>query len=369
LRDTIERLLEADRFNMGNLCREVWPLVEDRPHTAAAIAQIKASLSPGQYKKLCEALLRAVFLIELVNQPAIETTKFRTRWFTGLSEDQRYCSFDECIELLNLLLVGLPEWLAVEQHHELLVLFFEESLLPYEAPLDYVEVPETSDTATRIHRLGNLNWAYTDLILRTVKLRKLLADSTLSPDPVFFKKVLDEKVKIKTYLTDRALTGNYKTNREKRWETHPHSVQFATRTACLEIEYKLVTQLCAFKDFPPASYEMLRQQNVVPMELPLYRCPVTLEPLSFLLFRTALLNPQHGKSDFQVGHLNPLKLDQPGTDTAGHSADNVSWISADGNRIQGSLSLHNVQDLLRKIATNYEQLGLVGRPASMDSQT
>lgn len=114
---------------------------------------------------------------------------------------------------------------------------------------------------------------------------------------------------------------------------------------------------------------MLRQQNVVPAELTLYRCPVTLEPLSFLLFRTALLNPQHGKSDFQVGHLNPLKLDQPGNDSAGHSADNVSWISADGNRIQGSLSLHNVQELLRKIATNYEQLGLVDRPVPVNPQT
>ncbi len=109
---------------MGNLCRALWPLVESRPQTADAIAQVKASLSQGHYKKLCEALLRTVFLIELVNQPAIETTKFRTRWFTGLAGDQRFCSFDECIEILNLLLMGLPAWLAVEQHRELLVLFF-----------------------------------------------------------------------------------------------------------------------------------------------------------------------------------------------------------------------------------------------------
>jgi hypothetical protein len=353
---------------MGSLCHEVWPLVEGRPHTAQAIALVKASLPQGHYKKLREALLRNVFLIELAKEPVFETTKFRTRWFGGLSQDQRFCSFDECVEILDVLILGLPEWLEIAGHRELLVLFFEESLLPYEVPLDYAEVPKAADNTTRIHRLGNLTWAYTDLVLRTVKLRKLLADSTLSPDPVFFKKVLDEKVTVKTYLTDRARTGNYKTNREKRWETRPHSVQFSTRTDCLEIEYKLVTQLCAFKDFPASSYAMLREQNVVPVELPMYRCPVTLEPLSFLLFRAALLNPRHGKSDFQVGHLNPLKLDEPGNDTAGHRADNVSWITADGNRIQGSLSLNNVRELLRKIATNYEQLGLVGRTTAVDTQ-
>jgi hypothetical protein len=81
--------------------------------------------------------------------------------------------------------------------------------------------------------------------------------------------------------------------------------------------------------------------------------------MSFPLFREALLNPQHGKSDFQVGHLNPLKLDEPGNNVAGHTADNISWISGDGNRIQGSLSLSNVQQLLRKIAANYEELGRV----------
>jgi hypothetical protein len=121
----------------------------------------------------------------------------------------------------------------------------------------------------------------------------------------------------------------------------------------------LVTQLCAFQGFPPVAREALQAEGILPAELTLFRCPVTQEPMSFQMFRDALLNPQHGKSGFQVGHLNPLKLDEPGNDVAGHTADNISWISEDGNRIQGSLSIGSVRQLLRTIAANYKELGLV----------
>jgi hypothetical protein len=77
--------------------------------------------------------------------------------------------------------------------------------------------------------------------------------------------------------------------------------------------------------------------------------------MSFSAFRAELQNPTHGKSNFQVGHLNPLKLDDPTGGASGHTADNISWVSANGNRIQGSLSLSEVRDLLRKIAANYAE--------------
>ena len=40
----------------------------------------------------------------------------------------------------------------------------------------------------------------------------------------------------------------------------------------------------------------------------------------------------------------------------GHTADNISWISENGNRIQGSLSLDEVDDLLRRIYRNRPEL-------------
>jgi hypothetical protein len=358
VQETIERLVNVERFNMASLCDAAWPLIEAHPDTRAQQQVLKDKLGDN-YRDLCSLILRNVFLIELVKVPKIESTKVRIRWYEQLGGDSRECSFEECLAIAAQLLTELRNWLQDASHEELIKLFFAESILPYEAPLDYRERPQREDAAGRIHRLGNLDWVYDDLMLRTLKLRKFLRAAETSPDAEFFKRVLDDKIKIKTYLTDRALTGPYKTNREKRWETHPQSVQFATRRTCLEIEYKLVTQLCAFEGFPPRAREVLQAQGILPEKLDVLRCPVTQEPLSFPLFRDALMNPQHGKSEFQIGHLNPLKLDEPGSDFAGHTADNISWISEDGNRIQGPLSLTSVRQLLRRIAANYDQLGLV----------
>ncbi len=343
---------------MAALREAVWPLIEAHPDTRRQQRVLRKKLG-DHFPDLCTVILRNVFLIELVKIPKIETTKVRVRWYQQLRHDSRECSFDECLAIAAQLLTEFAAWLRDAGHEELIKLFFEERILPYEAPLDYRERPAHDDPVTRIHRLGNLTWSYDELMLRTLKLRKFLRAPESSPDAEFFRRVLDDKVKIKTYLTDRALTGAYKTNREKRWETHPHSVQFATRRTCLEIEYKLVTQLCAFDGFPPGAREALQAQAILPEKLEVFRCPVTLEPLSFPLFREALLNPQHGKSEFQIGHLNPLKLDEPGTDVVGHTADNISWISEDGNRIQGPLGLANVRQLLRHIAGNYEKLGVI----------
>lgn len=355
---------------MSILAKEVWPMVEERPHTLEAIAAVKATLGVKHFKLLCDALLRQVFLVEF----SVKNTKVCARWSPLLKgrDIQRLCSFEECLELLTILLTTLPGWLAQPEHLEMLRLFFDNNILSYEVPLDYVLVPEKTDHVTKIHRVGNLDWTFGERMLRTLKLRAFLRNSASTPDAKFFRKVLNDKIKIKTYLTDRAQTGDYKTNREKRWEAHPHSPQFATRTEAMAIEYTLITQLCAFKDFPAASLQILQAEGVLPVDLPTLVCPITLEPMSFPQFRDALMNPQHGRSDFQVGHLNPLKVevksDEVTADAAGHTANNISWISADGNRIQGSLSLNSVRELLRKIGTNYEQLGLIGRPTAMDTQ-
>jgi hypothetical protein len=124
----------------------------------------------------------------------------------------------------------------------------------------------------------------------------------------------------------------------------------------MAIEYALVTQVCAFDGFPLASLGQLQEDNILPQNLPTALCPITGDALSYEAFRNELLNPTHGKSDFQVGHLNPLKLGNEGG-AVGHTSDNISWISSDGNRIQGSLSLGDVRILIQRISKNYEQHG------------
>lgn len=357
MQSAIESIVEAERFSMPSLAKKVWPLLAAHPQIATLVPELHDRLGT-RFDALVFAVLRHVFLIELVKVPAIETTKFRVRWFPQLNADPRHCEFAECLDIARDLLSDLCNgWLDTPENNELLQLFFGYSILPYEVPLDYHERPTA--TVVRIHRRGNLLWTSTPTVLRTMKLRKYLMDHSTSPDVVFFKKVLDDKIRVKTYLTDRVLTGDHKTNREKRWEVHPNSVHFANRRTCLAIEYTLIQQLCAFEGFPEKSRQMLQSQGILPETLPVFRCPITLDPMSFESFHEQLMNPTHGKSDFQVGHLNPLKLDDPAATASGHSPENISWVSADGNRIQGSLGLAEVRALLRRVASNYETRGWV----------
>jgi hypothetical protein len=355
----IKALLEhsvhiEDDFSMAQLYQAVWPSLEESAEVTTVASTLKDKLGKKNYQKLGYAILRSAFLIELVKVPKIETTKFQLRWFDQLDGDPRWCSFDECLQITFDLLKTLPAWLEDKQHDEALILSFICGLLPYEAPIDY---HRRNGHVGRLHERRNIGWFFDELMLRTLKLRRYLTDPETSPDMAFFRKVLNDKIKVKTYLTDRVLTGEYKTNREKRWETHPRSVHFAERRTCMAIEYALVTQICSFEGFPKAFLAKLQHEQVLPATLPVALCPITGDALSYEAFREELLNPTHGKSDFQVGHLNPLKLGTPQSNSAGHTADNISWISADGNRIQGSLSLGDVRGLVKRIAENYRRHG------------
>jgi len=359
VQEIVERLIALDRFSMNGFYDHVWEIFSANEILADGISILKTSFSEKKYKQLACGILRHAFLIELVKVPGIETTKFRTRWYSQLSGDPRECSFEECLEIAqNLILTLGNSWLNESDNAEALALFLEYGILPYELPIDYLERPAAHDAIARIHKIGNVEWIINESVVRTLKLRQYLTNPQTSPDAEFFKKVINDKIKIKTYLTDRVLTGLHKTNREKRWEAHPRSVHFSLRRVCIAIEYELITQLCAFEGFPENFREMLQQQEILPQTMEISRCPITLEPLSFQDFREELINPTHGKSNFQVGHLNPLKLDDPNSITAGHTPENIAWISANGNRIQGSMSLEEVRNLLKRITHNYENEGL-----------
>lgn len=350
LQEKIEAFVDVESdFSMVQMSLTIWPHIE-KIIGESSILTLQNLFGPKNYKKLAYAILRNAFLIELVKLPAIETTKFRVRWYPQLEGDPRFCSFEECLEIALRLLNGLPAWLSDEKNSAALNLAFECGLLPYEVPIDYLKRVAHNG---RIHEIDNVVWYCDDLVLRTLKLRKYLLDARQSPDLKFFKQVLIDKIKVKTYLTDRVLTGVNKTNREKRWETHPESVHFAERRICMAIEYALVTQIFGFEGFPKKFTYQLQQENILPPALPKALCPITGDTLSYESFKAELLNPTHGKSDFQVGHLNPLKLGDDSSQAAGHTAANISWISADGNRIQGSLSLSDVRVLIKRIADNY----------------
>ncbi len=353
MRALFEQFLEAERFNMNSLYDALKEPFEREQTLGPLIRTTHEIFGQNFLKKFCLSIIRNVFLIELVKRPAIETTKFRVRWFEELENDPRWCSFEECLSIAQDIFREVNGLDRNSSEVGALKLSFDFGLIPYEMPIDYLAV----EGETRIHRRENIKLIFSDSIQKTLQLRKFLLEESTSPDVVFFKKVLDEKVKIKTYLTDRALTGYHKTNREKRWETHPNSVQYATRKSCIEIEYTLIKQLCFFEAFPTTSKQILQQHGLLPGDMQTFKCPITQNPMIFSEFKEELENPSHGKSNFQVGHLNPLKLEAQGERLYGHNANNISWVSADGNRIQGSMSLNEIRTLLRRIAANYDAIG------------
>jgi hypothetical protein len=263
--------------------------------------------------------------------------------------DPRFCTFDGCVNALVRLLGELDQAVTKKDNRELLGLYQKYSVIPYELPLDYEEESRTRNSI-------DLKWIMDAKEQRALVMRERLCNPVRNNMSALFSSILNDKIKVKCYLTDRVQTGEHKTDREKRWEVHPESVHFALRRDCLGVESTLMDQMCHFQDFPPSIFKLLLDEELVSGEAEVYKDPVTLDPISFAGLRDEVLSPTHGKSDFHVGHLNPLKLvtDDP---TSGHTPNNIGWFSADGNRIQGSLSLAETIKMLRRINDNYVKAG------------
>lgn len=355
--DTIKTILErevsSERFRMSAIFEEIMNAVQG----TRVLHQCEA-IMPTLGEKVSDYVLRGIirfaFLIELVKTPKIETTKFEVRWADRLAQaDPRYSTYEGCLEIFESALATLEEKVRDPDWCELLRLFESWHLLPYEIPLDYKERKGKAP----MHQLDNVAWTEVDPVKRAVTLRSFLFDKGRNPYTSLFALAYD-KIKVKTYLTDRVLTGPHKTNREKRWETHPASVHFALRRACLATEVALIHQLCHFQDFPSELRQALRDTGLLTFRDELFRCPVTMEPLSFAEFEREVRDPIHGKAAFQVGHLNPLKSLND-SEQSGHNAENISWVSSEGNRIQGSLSLRETRALIERIHANYRKFGIV----------
>jgi hypothetical protein len=229
---------------------------------------------------------------------------------------------------------------------KILIALLGQTIIPAELPLDY------ASKATRpIHVVENIIPIDLKLLDTTVKLRAMFNDGSNKTNKVM-KKVYD-KVQVKSYLTDRVLTGSYKTNREYRWEVSPDSVHFAFKRDCMQIESSLVLAVINMEGFQADLRKSLNSSAGIAVPNSRTTCPITLEELSFEKFSGELLNPVPGKSSFQVGHLDPLK--NVGT----HVADNVAWVSEEGNRIQGDNTLDETRYLLKRIFDAYKRARII----------
>lgn len=355
MRSIFETAIAAEVFRGTALLAELVAVLANEPKLHAAYEALMAAWPKKKTgARVFLGLIRWSFLIELVKTPKIETTKFEVRWAARLGKDDpRYATYDECLEICTTLATEAAKSLADADRRALMEAFVRCNMVPYELPIDY----RKRETTGRLHVHTNVEWLWDGVAKKTIELREFLLDRNLGTHRATFDAAYKGKIDVKTYLTDRVLTGAHKTNREKRWETHPGSVHYALRRDCLEIEYNLIQQLCHFDGFPREIMKQLRAKDLIKNLPAPFRCPITLDPLSFQEFESEILNPVQGKSSFQVGHLNPLKAinDDP---HSGHTAKNISWVSANGNRIQGSLSLTETRAMILRIAESYDKYGL-----------
>lgn len=331
-----------------------------------ALHALAAKFSQSHSVVLLTRIARACYMVEPVNA-AITSTKFACRWsqnggayFSFAQQgDPRRATFEQCDVIAGELISQLIQSIDNELNVSTLKLSINHRIISHEIPLDYVN---SNPNIEAIHQPGNLTWAWDGPAEATVKLRSWLleqVDVQVPEQNISVAQVMaaaiKQKIAVKTYLTDRAQTGPYQTNREKRWEVHPASVQFASRAAASSIERELLEQICFFEGFPELCRQAALEAGVLRPRDP-SRCPITLDSLNFSRFAQEVSNPSHGRSLFQVGHLNPLKTVERTNDAAGHTAQNIAWISAAGNRIQGDLSLADARNLVKHIANNYRLL-------------
>ena len=210
--------------------------------------------------------------------------------------------------------------------------------VPYEFPLSYAQ-----PNLEPVHQASNVTWSFTDDLRWLLSARHLLRVAETPIDHAL-RQIEKKKFEVKVFKTDRALTGKDKTNRAKRWEVLFDDFQHATIEQCWSAERKLTADLACFHDFPTSLKARFVQNQLVPSDAPPTCCPVTLERLSFQQLSTAVLGSRHGVSQYQIGHLRPLKRG------GRHDRENVCWQSANGNRIQGDLTIEETEALLTEIA-------------------
>ncbi|MDD5710884.1 MAG: hypothetical protein PHV43_02165 [Candidatus Colwellbacteria bacterium] len=317
-------------------------------------AALAGALTAGQLKRLLIRLERISCNIAPLNT-ATGNTHTIVRWQLP-KESPHYATEDECERIFIVLMEDLLGLLGVKGHkpREVLNFFGERTLTKEEivkilassSRIGSLELPIEYKVALNEggrHTSNNLFW-YAPLIAVT-NLRVWVKDP-----------MIITKIQVKSFLTDRRQTGDYQTNREIRWETNPDSPQFATKTDCVGIELKLLAQISTFVGAPDLS------ENLVPIvekalgqkfKKDSFKCPISGKPVFYNEFFEKVSSPVHGRSGYQVGHLNPLAV------SGSHTAPNTSWITDLGNRVQGDSSLEEItNDIFFMAEFHKDRLGL-----------
>jgi hypothetical protein len=334
-------------------------LEEFPPYVVNNLEKLRGSLNEKSFKYVISSLFRFSFCIELTNL-SITSTKMKTRWLPGRiirtrlgtfenyegdftpEFDQRSSTFVECTNILFKCIELISE-------SEVHVKTFSELSstskrgTPYEAVFTYTD-PEAAHVHTseniRLVELRDINW----LIQARPLIRPTINRNTDGNDSK-----LVNKIATKCYKTDRAQTGEVQTNRAKRWECLSQDYQHATIEECWSVERKLLSDLAHFLGFPEENQTALIENRLFGNQTTTL-CPITFNPM---ILGDILGGGAHGESNFQVGHMAPLKSG------GRHTGENIQWISGDGNRIQGSLSIEKTREMLVGIFQRMQLAGMI----------
>lgn len=328
-----------------------------------ALAEALRLLPQKLASVVVKSLIRYSFLIELTNI-TVGSTKMKTRWLPGQilmpqedsfepirgvfepGNDPRAATFDECAQIFSRALHLICDQFEGDSSlRDLLSLLNSLRRVPYEFPFGYCD-----PSREPVHEASNVAWVLNN-DMRWLLAARWLLKSAEGSDAEAIRQIEKTKLEVKVFKTDRALTGKDKTNRAKRWEVLAGDFQHATLEQCWAAEKRLTRDLVCFQDFPPSLKASFVDGHLVAADAPTTRCPVTLETLSFRHLAKSVLDPQHGVSQYQIGHSYPLKRGGK------HDGKNVCWQSADGNRIQGDLSIEETNGLLDAIARRRAESG------------
>lgn len=162
-------------------------------------------------------------------------------------------------------------------------------------------------------------------------------------------------IETRALKTGRRLTGQWPTNRAARWRLDLAHPQYGSESDSKTILLRLFGMMLEFRNAPTVdagTQEILEAYLGRPIQEGNYRDPLTLERLDYLQMLAETESPEHGRSEFHLGHRNPQANPR-------HVPENVEWRSARSNLIQGDLTLREARQRFVELIARYFELGEV----------
>lgn len=162
-------------------------------------------------------------------------------------------------------------------------------------------------------------------------------------------------VETRALRSGRRMTGQFRSNRQSRWNLDPQDPQYGSEQDCKAVLVRLLLQVLEFDGAPPVTQEVsdialkYLGRGLAPGS---YCDPLTRERLSYPAIVAEATDPRHGISGFHIGHENPQA--QPK-----HVPENVNWRSARSNLLQGDLTIREARTKFVELIARYFDLGEV----------